>query len=131
MTSDEQSIRDLFQTWLRASADNQLDVVLGLMSDDMIFLRQGQAPICGKQAFADAFNAGAGKFKIDAVSNMQEIQIEGKLAYCLSHLSVTMTPITIGTPTMRMAGNILSVLRKQIDGNWVIHRDANMLAPQT
>jgi uncharacterized protein (TIGR02246 family) len=131
MTSDEQSIRDLIQTWLQASAENNLDVILSLMTDDVIFLRQGQTPMRGKQAFADAFAAVMGKFKTDTQSDVQEIHIDGNLAYCLSHLQVTMAPITIGTPPIHIAGNILSVLRKQENGNWLIYRDANMLAPQT
>jgi uncharacterized protein (TIGR02246 family) len=130
MPPDEQSIRNLVQTWLRASANNDLDVILGLIADDVIFLRQGQPPMHGKQAFAEAFNAGAGKFKIEAVSEIEEIQIEGSLAYCLMHLNLTMTPVTIGTPPMRLAGNILSVLRKQPNSKWMIYRDANMLAPE-
>lgn len=130
MTSDEQLIRDLIQTWLHASAKNQLDVILNLMHDDVIFLRQGMPPMRGKQTYAEAFQANAGKFKIDATSDVQEIHISGNYAYCLSHLQVTMTPVTIGTPSRHMAGNVLSVLRKLPDGRWVIYRDANMLAPQ-
>jgi uncharacterized protein (TIGR02246 family) len=130
MTPDEQSIRDLIQTWLRASADNQLDVILNLMDDDVIFLRQGMPPMCGKHTYAEAFKINAGKFKIDATSDVQEIQVTGNFAYCLSYLQVSMTPVTIGTPTMHMAGNVLSVLRKLTDGRWVIYRDANMLAPE-
>jgi uncharacterized protein (TIGR02246 family) len=131
MKTNEQSIRDLLQTWLRASAENQLDVILNLMTDDVIFLRQGQPPMRGKQAFADAFTVVMGKFKTDTQSDVQEIHIDGNLAYCLSHLQITMTPITIGTTTMHLAGNILSVLRKQPDGKWLIARDANMLTAQT
>ena len=130
MKTDEQTIRDLIQTWLRASADNQLDVMLNLMDDDVIFLRQGMPPMRGKQTYAEAFQANAGKFKIDATSDVQEIQISGNFAYCLAYLQVVMTPVTIGTPSMHMAGNVLSVLRKLADGRWVIYRDANMLAPQ-
>jgi uncharacterized protein (TIGR02246 family) len=130
MTSDELSIRELIQIWLRASADNQLDVILALMDDDVIFLRQGMPPMRGKLNYADAFKANASKFNIDATSNVQEIQVVGNLAYCLTYLQVSMTPVTIGTPTMHMAGNVLSVLRKLPDGHWVIYRDANMLAPE-
>ncbi|MEY4730873.1 MAG: hypothetical protein RL020_2031 [Pseudomonadota bacterium] len=130
MTSDEQSIRELIQTWLRASAENQLEVMLNLMHDDVIFLRQGMPPMRGKLHYAEAFKVNAGKFKIDATSDVQEIQVSGNFAYCLTYLQVNMTPITIGTSSIHMAGNVLSVLRKLDDGCWVIYRDANMLAPQ-
>lgn len=130
MTSDELSIRELIQTWLRASAENNLDVILSLMTDDVIFLRQGQAPVRGKQAFAEAFTAVMGKFKTETQSDVQEIHSDGNLAFCLSHLRITMAPITIGTLPVRISGNILTLLCKQENGNWLIYRDANMLAPE-
>ncbi len=130
MISDEQSIRELIHTWLRASADNQLDKILSLMTDDVIFLRQGQTPMRGKQAFAEAFATVMGKFKTETHSEVAEIHIDGNLAYCLSHLQITMTPISIGASSIHLAGPILSVLRKQADGKWLISRDANMLSPQ-
>jgi uncharacterized protein (TIGR02246 family) len=40
--ADEQAIRELVQTWLRASAAGDLDQVLALMSDDVVFLTPGQ-----------------------------------------------------------------------------------------
>jgi uncharacterized protein (TIGR02246 family) len=107
MASDEILNRELIQTWLRASAENQLDVILNLMDEDVIFLRQGMPPMRGKQTYAETFKANAGKFKIDARSDVQEIQVEGNLAYCLSNLQVPMTPITIGTLPKHMAGNVL------------------------
>jgi ketosteroid isomerase-like protein len=43
-------------------------------------------------------------------------------------LTLTMHPAAGGTP-MRLSGPVLSILRKNPDGNWVIFRDANMVAP--
>jgi len=58
-------------------------------------------------------------------SDIQEIRVEGQMAYCWNHLSVTMTPIAGGSPTQR-SGHVLSVLRKE-NGAWVIARDANLM----
>ena len=51
MSDDESEIRALIQTWLTASAAGELDRVLALMSDDIVFLTPGQKPF-GKAAFA-------------------------------------------------------------------------------
>lgn len=124
---DRQKIRDLIQTWLRASRANDLDTVLGLMAEDVVFLMAGRPPMKGREAFAAASRAGAGKFKFDGTPEVQEIQIAGDYAYCWLYLSVTVTPLPDG-PAMQRAGNILSVYRREPDGRWVLYRDANMLS---
>ena len=51
--SDEQAIRDLVARWLAASKAGDLDTVLSLMADDVLFMVAGQEPF-GKAAFAAA-----------------------------------------------------------------------------
>src|SRR3954451_22301935 len=126
MHADEQAIRDLVQTWLKASVAGDLDQVLALLSDDVIFLTPGQKPF-GKQAFATASHASAGKVRAEGSADVQEVQVAGDLAYCWVRLTITLrTPE--GTEVKRLSGSSLSVLRKQ-DGRWVITRDATLLSP--
>ena len=42
MITDEQAIRDLVALWHRATAAGDVDTVLGLMADDVVFLVAGQ-----------------------------------------------------------------------------------------
>ncbi|SRR5579883_1279607 len=128
--SDEQQIRDLVATWLRASAAGDLDTVLGLMSEDVVFLLPGQPPMRGREAFAAASRAMQGKFRMEGNSEIKEIQVSGELAYCWTQLSVTVTPLPAGAPKRR-SGHTLTVLRKQPKGNWVVVRDANMLVAES
>ena len=78
----------------------------------------------GKAAFAATQDALAGA-DIDARSEIREIKVIGRFAYCWNHLTVVITPRG-GKPVSR-AGDVLSILRKDDDG-WVIYRDANLLA---
>jgi uncharacterized protein (TIGR02246 family) len=126
--ADEQAIRDLVRTWLRASAAGELDQVLALMSDDVVFLTPGQKPF-GKEAFASAARASHGKVRIDAESAVQEVQVAGDLAFCRTRLSVAVAPAE-GGETKRLTRHTLSVLRKQPDGRWLLVRDANLLTPE-
>jgi uncharacterized protein (TIGR02246 family) len=126
MHPDEQAIRDLVQTWLKASASGDLDQVLALMSDDVVFLTAGQKPF-GKQAFATASRGSAGKVRTEGSADVQEVQVAGDLAYCWVQLNITLrTPE--GAEVKRLSGYSLSVLRKQ-EGRWVIARDANLVTP--
>jgi uncharacterized protein (TIGR02246 family) len=127
---DEQKIRDLIATWQRASAAGDLPQVLDLMAEDVVFLVAGHPPMRGRDAFAEAFRkAGMQQFRLESKSEIQEIQITGDWAYFWSHLSVTMTPKSGGSP-MRRAGYTLTILRKKPDGEWLVARDANMLTEQ-
>ena len=126
--SDEQTIRDLMDTWLSATTAGDLQTVLTLMSDDAIFLVPGQPPMQGKRAFADAFQAMVPVVRIEATHENREIEIHGDIAWCWSHLNVTITP-RIGGQVSRRSGHTLSILRKEPEGNWVVIRDANLLTP--
>jgi len=124
MHDDEQAIRQLVATWLEASMAGDTDRVLGLMTEDVVFLLPGRAPMRGRTGFAAA-QSDLGKIRIKASSDIQEIRVFGDWAYCWNKLSVTISPEAGGDPVAR-GGDVLSVLRKQ-DGSWQIFRDANML----
>ena len=125
--SDEQSIRDLVATWMQATIAGDIDRIRPLMSEDVVFLTPGQPPMRGREAFAAGFEKALTRMRIEPSSEIQEVQVLGDWAYCWNHLTVKMTPLQGGSPTQR-AGDVLTICRKNPDGNWVLFRDANMLA---
>jgi uncharacterized protein (TIGR02246 family) len=128
MHDDKQKIRGLIGAWLRATSGGNLPELLRLMDEDVVFLTPGQPPMRGREAFASAFQAALQHFRIEATSEIQEVRTAGDLAYCWSHLRVTMTPLEAGSP-MRRKGYTLTVFTKNRDGAWVLARDANLLGP--
>jgi uncharacterized protein (TIGR02246 family) len=128
MDRDEQAIRELVATWLEASAAADTSRVLELMADDVVFIGPGRPPMRGKQGFRTASQAAGGKRLVAGTADIQEICVFGDWAYCWNHLSLTLRPSGGGEPS-DLAGPVLSVLRKQADGKWVIFRDANMVTP--
>lgn len=129
MQDDEQAIRDLVHTWQSAAAAGDTERLQGLIADDVVFMTPGQPPMCGRQAFMEAFEEGLKHYRIESRGEIRELQIADDLAYCWTHLTVTVTPLSQGLP-MRRSGNTLSILRKQAGAGWVIVRDANMLTPE-
>jgi uncharacterized protein (TIGR02246 family) len=125
--SDEQQIRDLVATWFAASKDGDIDTVLGLMTDDVVFLVPGRAPM-GKQEFADLSRVPPGVVppRVDGRSEIQEVVVSGDIAYMWTKLSVVVTPS--GGQSMERAGHTLTVLRRE-NGQWRLARDANLLTP--
>ena len=138
MPNDEQMIRDLITRWMTASAKGDLQTVLTLMDEDVVFLVPGQPPMRGRDAFAASFlKMPLDQFRLEATSEIQEIQVNGDWAYCWTHLTVNMTPDVTSNPQPptsnpkvppRRSGHTLSILRKK-DDKWVLFRDANLLAP--
>ena len=128
MQSDEQAIRQLVATWMSASKAGDVEQVLSLMADDVVFLLPGQPPM-RKTDFAVAARAqsGAEAPTIDGSSEIQEIKILGDWAFLWQQLTVEVTPPN-GGPSMKRAGHTLTILQKQ-NGQWVLARDANLLAP--
>jgi uncharacterized protein (TIGR02246 family) len=128
MEKDEREIRALIETWMAATKAGDVETVLGLMTDDVVFLVPGRPPM-GRSEFAAAAKTQAkgAAPRIDGASEIREIKVLGDWAYLWTRLSVTVTP-SGGAPTKR-AGHTLSVLKK-VNGKWLLARDANMLAPE-
>jgi len=128
MPNDEQEIRQLVSTWMTATQAGDVETVLSLMADDVVFLVPGQPPM-RKADFAAAARAQASGAapQFEGRSEIQEIRVVGDWAFMWTKLTVVATPPG-GAPRITRAGHTLSVLRKQ-NGKWVLARDANLLAP--
>ncbi len=124
MEADEQQIRELVSTWMAATKAGDVEKVLSLMSDDVVFLMPGRPPMRKADFAAAGAQAGTNTLKFDGTSEIQEIRVISDWAFMWSKLTVVVTSHS-GPPTKR-AGHTLSVLKKH-DGKWRLARDANML----
>jgi uncharacterized protein (TIGR02246 family) len=129
MSSDEQEIRALVATWMAATKAGDVEKVLSLMAEDVVFLLPGQPPMIGKSTFAAAARAQSKQAspQFEGTSEIQEIKVIGDWAFMWTKLKVVVTPPG-GAPPMTRAGHTLSILKKQ-NGRWLLARDANMLSP--
>lgn len=126
MDKDEQAIRDLVDTWFAATKAGDLETVLGLMSDDVVFMVPGQEPF-GKEIF-EANSLTMKNVRVEGTSEIQELRVLGEWAWMRNRLEVTITPPN-GKPSVR-SGYTLTILRKNAEGKWVVTRDANLLTPK-
>jgi uncharacterized protein (TIGR02246 family) len=128
MTSDEQAIRNLVALWHRATAADDVDTVLGLMDESVVFLTAGHPPMRGRNSFEAGLRKLLSTHRIESTGVVQEVDVSGDLAYCWTDLTVRIASRTGGEAVTR-AGSALSILRRQAGGAWVVVRDANMLPP--
>ncbi len=127
MNSDEQEIRKLVSRWLEASKAGDVATTLSLLSDDVVFMTPGQEPF-GKEAFS-ARSKQMNGVQIEAAAEILEIMALGEWAWMRNRLRVSVTPP--GGDQAVHSGYVLTILKKNSAGSWVIARDANVLMPET
>ena len=126
MGPDEREVREVHSTWIDAVNAGDLDRLLTLMADDVVFLNPGQAPF-GRDGFSSGFSAAHQQAQINCSSELEEVVVVGEVAYTLSRDSLSVTP-RAGGEAMQLAGHRMTVFRKQPDGRWLLARDANTLS---
>lgn len=129
-TDDEKAIRDLVRTWMIATQAGDIQTVLDLMMDDVIFMVSGRE-LFGKEAFRDAAedmkSGNKSGVRYEGESNIEELKVLGDWAYIRNRLKVTTIPAD-GTDPITWSGFTFTLLRKESDGKWRLARDANLLA---
>ena len=123
MSPDERAIRELVDTWMKASRAGDTETVLSLMSDDVIFMVPGREPF-GKQTFATNSRSMDG-VKLEGSADIRELKVIGDWAWLRNFIEITVTPP--GGAPVRRSGFTLTVLRKEPDGRWLLARDANLV----
>jgi uncharacterized protein (TIGR02246 family) len=125
----ETAIREIIETWHRATAAGDIARILPLMAEDAIFLRPERPPMRGRESFERSLATLIETHTIASKADVREIVTSGDLAYAWSDLTVTITPREAGQP-VEHSGPTLSIFRQQPDGRWLLVRDANMLASE-
>lgn len=123
MSEDERAIRTLVAAWMEATLRGDVDAVLGMMTDDVVFLVPGMDPF-GKDDFA-ASAREARSAAMTGRSSVQEVQVAGDWAFLRTRLAVAVRPRG-SAETIRQEGHALTILRRD-KGRWLVARDANLL----
>jgi uncharacterized protein (TIGR02246 family) len=126
MGSDERAIRETHSAWIDAVNAGGLDRLLALMTDDVVFLNPGRSAF-GRDGFCANFSAAHQQLRICCVSELMDVVVVGEVAYTLSRDSLSVSPRGGGEES-QLAGDRMTIYRKQPDGRWLLARDANVLS---
>ena len=113
--------------WRRLTSEGDVDGLLSLVTDDVVFLTPGNLPIT-KEQFAEGFRQVSTKARIESTQDLREIRVSGNIAYAWSQLSVVLMPKNAGGQQWNNSGHVLTVFHKSPSGKWLLARDANLLA---
>jgi uncharacterized protein (TIGR02246 family) len=98
--------RELVATWMTASQAGDIDTVLGLMTDDVVFM----VPVASRSARGVRGRLQAWRARMEGNSDIRELVVLGDIAYLRNHIAITITPP--GCAPMRRAGCTLTILRQ-------------------
>ncbi len=127
MTSDEQAIRAVIADWVRASAAGDVNTMLSLLADDMVFIVPGQPPF-GKKKFKAAWDGPMKGAIVVPDATVEEVLISADFGCTRTRLAVRIT--TPDGNSSSAKGYAMTLFRRQPDGRWLFARDANLLAPE-
>jgi uncharacterized protein (TIGR02246 family) len=127
MSDDVRAIQKLIERWMKASQAGDTASILNMMTDDVVFMTCGREPF-GKEEFAAA-SAGMKDMRIDGVADIKEVTVASDWAWARTHLTLTVT-MPDGKQNRR-SGYVLSIFTRDVDGRWMISRDANLLRAET
>ena len=111
--------------WRRLTAEGNLDGLLSLLADDVVFLTPGNQPI-SKEDFAKGFREVSAKARTEAIQDVKEIRASGDIAAAWSHLTVVLTPKDGGKKS-EASGYVLTIFHRSPSGKWLLARDANLV----
>jgi uncharacterized protein (TIGR02246 family) len=123
--ADEQQIRRVMDQWRELTAKGDVDGLLALTTDDVVFLTPGNTPITRKD-FAAGLRQVSAKARIESTQEVRELRVSGGIAYAWSHISVVMAPKD-GGQTWENSGDVLTVFHRSTLGQWLVARDANLI----
>jgi uncharacterized protein (TIGR02246 family) len=122
-SKDEQAIHELVEAWWTASRTHDVESLMGLMADDVVFMVAGREPF-GKREFAETVR-NMKDVRIEGGTRILELEVLDERAWMRAHITVMMS-FPSGQRDER-SGYVLSLLRKEANGNWVVFREANLL----
>jgi uncharacterized protein (TIGR02246 family) len=79
--TDEEQIRHVIDTWHRATSTGDVDSVMPLMTEDVVFLTPGNLPVRGRAAFEQGLKNLLKSHSIESRAEVLEMQVDGALAY--------------------------------------------------
>ncbi|HSX61229.1 MAG TPA: SgcJ/EcaC family oxidoreductase [Tahibacter sp.] len=123
MRDDERAIRALILAWHAATARGDIEAVLDLMTDDVVFLVAGQPPMRGREAFARGLRQVLDTHRIASGGDIQEIAVSGDLVLLERTRGDDRTARRRRTDASQR--QLLSVFRRGDDGRWRLARYAN------
>jgi uncharacterized protein (TIGR02246 family) len=123
--SDQSADAAVNEIWQRYSASlnsGDLDAWLALWTQEGVQLPPGEPAVIGKDQIRARNKAVLDRFTFDMGITNEEVGSAGDWAFARGTYKATLTP-KAGGELVHVDGKYMTILKKQADGSWKIHRD--------
>ena len=109
--------------YVEAINSNDLDTLMGMLTDDVVFMAAHAPPFVGKEALQPWLEGYLGAFKTHWDKPVQEFVVNGEWAFERYSYTSTDTPVAGGEPIVDTGWGFV-VYHLDADGKWRVARDA-------
>ncbi len=121
-----QGIAHLRADWNAALQASDVDRLLELVTDDVVFLPPGTPALHGKPAVEALYQSLFSLYRIEQEASSDELIVAGDWAVDIGHETTRIVPLAEGEP-VTLQGKGVAVLRRGSDGHWRFARAINNL----
>ena len=111
------------EAYVNAINSNNIDAVLGMLTDDVVFMAPNEKPYIGKAALRPWIEGYLAAYKTHWDKPVQEFVVNGDWAYERYAYTSTDTPVAGGAPIVGTGWGLL-IYHHDADGKWRVARDA-------
>ena len=120
--ADEAAINAIWSTYVSSLEAGDIDAWLSLWTEDGVQMPPNEPPVIGKSQLR-ARNGGAlDVLTVEIHITNQEVGVTGDWAFSRGVYTATFSPKD-GSEPIPVDGKFMTILKRQADGGWKIHRD--------
>ncbi len=120
--ADTAAINAIWSTYVSSLEAGDIDAWLSLWTEDGVQMPPNEAPVIGKDKLRQRNGAALDLFTVAIDITNQEVGVAGEWAFSRGVYTATFTPKD-GSQPIPVDGKFMTILNRQTDGGWKIHRD--------
>ena len=117
------AVNEIWSQYSSSLISGDIDAWLSLWTDDGIQMPPDSPPVIGMEQIRARNTAVSDQFTVDSIEiTNEEVRVAGDWAYARGTYTATLTPRQ-GGEALFIDGKYMTILERQPDGSWKIHRD--------
>ena len=120
--ADEAAINAIWSKYISSLEAGDIDAWLSLWTEDGVQMPPNEPPVIGKDQLRARTGGALDVFAVEIDITNQEIGISSNIAFSRGVYTATFAPKD-GSEPIPVDGKFMTILKRQADGGWKIHRD--------
>ena len=122
LEADTAAINDIWTMYASSLEAGDLSAWLSLWTENGVQMPPNEPPVIGKDQIQKKNKPAFDQFTFEMEITNEEIRVAGDLAFSRGTYTATFSPKNGDQPVL-IDGKFMTILERQPDGSWKIHRD--------